>query len=120
MRYPPPRHKATLAQRAQELSNLRLMDSHLTYTNGGLEFDFALQPGTGGRRYRCRLQVWRDWRVPRLLVLSPDLRQLASGRKLPHIYRHDGPGALLCLWHPQSREWVHEMKLGETYIPWAV
>lgn len=119
MRYSPPARKATLAQRAQELKNLNLLDAKLQFTKHGLNFDFTLQPA-GGRRYGCRLQLHRDWHFPRFIVLTPDLHALADARRLPHIYRSKGPGVILCLWYPKFGEWAHQMKLGETYIPWAV
>ncbi len=119
MRYTPPARKATLAQRAQELRNLNLLDAKLEFTKLGFNFDFTLRP-VGGRRYECRLQLHRDWHSPRFIVLTPDLQALAGPRRLPHIYRTEGPGVTLCLWYPKLVEWSHQMKLGETYIPWAI
>lgn len=54
-----------------------------------------------------------------MFVLSPNLLDLAAGRPLPHVYKHDGKGTRLCLWFPRQNEWVPQMRLGETYIPWT-
>ncbi len=120
MRRTPPARQATLAQRAQELKNLKLMDAKLEFTEVGLNFDFTLQPTLGGRRYGCRLLLRRGRHWPRFSVLTPDLQTLAGLRTLPHIYRSDGPGVILCLWYPKLCEWSEQLKLGETYIAWAI
>lgn len=51
--------------------------------------------------------------------MSPNLPVLAEGRPLPHVYRHDEAGTKLCLWLPRKNEWLPQMPLGETYIPWT-
>lgn len=120
MQYAPPQRLRTLAQRSAELMGLKLKDATSRLTKTALTFDFSLQPAGAGRQYRCRLQVWRDRRWPTLSVLSPDLHALAGGRRLPHIYASPGPGTVLCLWHPKSRDFSMELNFGDTYIPWAV
>jgi hypothetical protein len=63
--------------------------------------------------------LWPDWRAPEMFVRAPDLQQLAKGRRLPHIYGRDRRGTELCLWDPKAREWNHQMRLGQTYLPWT-
>jgi hypothetical protein len=55
-----------------------------------------------------------------MVILKPDLRVLAGGKKLPHIYPYEGKGTRLCLWKPRYKEWDWSMKLSQTYIPWTV
>ncbi|WP_231502518.1 hypothetical protein [Herbaspirillum sp. RV1423] len=54
-----------------------------------------------------------------MIVISPDLKELAGARQLPHTYTHDGKGTKLCLWRPRYGEWRPSMKLSETYVPWT-
>lgn len=118
-KYPSPR-PATLAQRAIELEALQLPGATISFASGReLRFRFRLTPGPFSRVYTCLLKVRPDGKMPDLIVLEPDLYSLAGGRAPPHIYRHDGPGAKLCLWWPKQREWMPQMQLSETYIPWA-
>jgi hypothetical protein len=55
-----------------------------------------------------------------MMVLSPDLKKLANGRTLPHVYSSRGTGTQLCLWQPRYEEWDWSMKLTQTYVPWSV
>lgn len=55
-----------------------------------------------------------------MFVVSPDLRTLVGGRKIPHTYPQAGPGECLCLWMPKLKEWDWHLKLSETYIPWTL
>ena len=56
---------------------------------------------------------------PQMFVVNPDLRALAKGQPLPHIYHYDGPGVRLCLWLPRKNEWLPQMRLLETYVAWT-
>lgn len=40
-------------------------------------------------------------------------------RLLPHVYPHKGSGTKLCLWLPKAHEWSAQLRLDETYLPWA-
>ena len=61
-----------------------------------------------------------DSRAPEMFVVSPNLHALAGSNPIPHVYRNDGTGVLLlCLWWPKRREWVPQLKLTETFIPWT-
>lgn len=110
----------TLAQRALELRRLGLPGATVHLVGGReLQFRFSMTPGRFGRDYGCLLRMRPDSRAPDMLVMRPDLHSLAGSDPIPHIYRHDRPGVLLCLWWPKQREWVPQMKLIETFIPWT-
>jgi hypothetical protein len=110
----------TLAQRAGELRALRLYGSTLRFVSGrALHFRFSISPSAFGRHYDCLLRMRPDSQAPEVLVLHPDLVELAGDDEIPHIYAHVGPGTKLCLWWPKQREWVPQMKLVETCIPWT-
>lgn len=109
----------TLAQRWMELRSLALGEVRRIFYRDKLICDFTMGP-PGGRMYRCRLTVHRDGTRPTLVVLAPNLIELAQGRALPHIYRNEGPGTRLCLWLPGAGEWTVNSRLRETVIPWAL
>jgi len=113
---PPP----TLAQRAWELRALPLDGARLVFFAGrALHYRFRLAPSEFGRIYTCELRLTPDARPPEMFVLDPDLKTLADEEALPHIYPSKGLGTKLCLWWPKQREWLPQMKLSETYIPWT-
>lgn len=110
----------TLSQRALELRRLDLPGATVHLIGGReLRFRFSLTPGRFGRDYDCMLCLRPDSQVPRVFVVAPDLRSLAGNDPIPHTYRHEGSGVLLCLWWPKRREWVPQLKLTETFIPWT-
>jgi hypothetical protein len=52
-----------------------------------------------------------------VVVLDPDLRSLAGGRDLPHVYDH-WP-TRLCLYLPGTGEWTPHKLLVATIVPWS-
>src|SRR6218665_122348 len=119
MRNTPPVRLPTLAQRAMELRALDLPGAKVRSFQGReLRFEFSISPTAFSRQYHCMLCLTPS-RVPEMFVMQPDLGALAEGRPLPHVYKHDGPGARLCLWLPRKNEWMPQMGLLETYVSWA-
>jgi len=113
---PPP----TLAAQRHRLRALDLPGASFHgSTPGRLRFEFDAVPFTGAREYRCRLDLGRQSAWVESSVLRPDLRVLSNGKKLPHVYTHDGPGTRLCLYTPKSGEWYPGCWLAETIVPWA-
>lgn len=55
--------------------------------------------------------------APDVLVRSPDLRELAGGRKLPHIYTDVDGMVRLCLW--ADGEWGRSKLIAKTIVIWA-
>ena len=110
----------TLAQRALELKNLRLPGARIEHCGGKmLRYHFSVSPGRFGRLYDCVLKIFPGDRWPQMFVVRPDLFELAGGERPPHLYDHDGRGALLCLWWPDRCEWTARNKLSDSYIPWT-
>jgi len=110
----------SLAQRRLELLALGLPGARLDIRRGReLIYWFNVSPSEFGRTYRCRLRVTPDAQTPEVLVVSPDLRKLAAGDTVPHIYPHVGPETKLCLWWPKQREWVPQLSLSDTFISWT-
>jgi hypothetical protein len=54
---------------------------------------------------------------PNVVIVSPDLNELAQGRELPHVY--SSAPVRLCLHHPESDEWSPERSIAETIVPWT-
>jgi hypothetical protein len=83
-----------------------------------LRYSFSISPTVFSRLYHCVLLL-TPARSPQMFVVGPDLRALAAGRPLPHIYHYDGPAVRLCLWLPRKNEWLPQMRLLETYVAWT-
>jgi hypothetical protein len=110
-----------LAQRALELDLLQFPGTTFSFRSGTkLVYRLKLSPTPASRVYTCDLHVRPGHSHPEVSVVHPDLKALASGKALPHVYPHAGIGTKLCLWHPRKREWHPSMKLSETYVPWTV
>ena len=80
-----------------------------------LEWRFRAQPTPLSRSYQVTLVLKRDG-TPDVRVVDPDLRLLAGGRDLPHIY-HDPDR--LCLYLPRTGQWDSSKRLDLTIIPWT-
>lgn len=114
---PPP---LSLTQRGIELGRLGLPGARIEIFRGReLRYHFSISPGRYGRLYDCTLVVFHGERYPQMFVMRPDLVSLGGGKRPPHLYQHDGPGALLCLWWPKNCEWNPRHKLADSYIPWT-
>jgi hypothetical protein len=110
-----------LARRALELDLLQFPGTTFSFRSGKeLVYRLHLSPSAASRIYTCDLHVRPGPHPPEIFVVHPDLKALASGRALPHVYPHAGKGAKLCLWRPGKHEWHASMKLSETYVPWTV
>jgi hypothetical protein len=109
----------TIAERYLELKALAWPETDLRILRGReLRFIFKVAPTPLSRVYRCLLKVYARG-GPDLIVLDPNPKSLAAGTRVPHTYPHDGAGTKLCLWLPEAREWMPQMRLNETYLPWA-
>lgn len=115
----PSRQYPTLAQRAIELRSLNLPGACISSSGRQLQMRVGISPGRFGRLYDCLLKIKPDGMQPDVIVLAPDLSMLAGGQKIPHTYMHEGSGTRLCLWWPKAREWLPQMKLVDTFIPWT-
>ena len=54
---------------------------------------------------------------PLVLVKAPDLKSLASGRKLPHTFADVDDLPSLCLWW--KNDWRNTQLVASTVIPWT-
>jgi hypothetical protein len=110
-----------LALQAMRLQALGLPQARTLIPGGKrLEFHFHVSPFPGARNYKCLITMDRDGLLPKAFVLSPDLKELAEGERLPHVYLHDGSSCRLCLYLPGSGEWSSEMFLAETFVAWTI
>ncbi len=75
-----------------------------------------LRPSPLSRKYLVQVD-YHLGRLPTTLVLAPKPRDLAAGRKPPHVYNE--PGDPLCLFYPAAREWNSTMLIAKTIVPWA-
>lgn len=81
---------------------------------GVLVWVMEVTPTPSSRTYTVRIELATG--TPEVTVLVPDLRALAGGRRLPHVYS-EAP-VRLCLYHPRRGEWASTMRLDQTVVPW--
>lgn len=111
----------SLATRVLDLKRLCIPNTRQRYCGGKeLIFSVELSPTAASRIYTCEIRLRPGISIPEVFIVNPDLRALAGGRALPHIYTHNGRGTRLCLWRPMKHEWHWSMKLSETCIPWTI
>lgn len=85
-----------------------------------------IQPSPFGRVYEITLK-YTIGNKPRVIVMKPDLKLLAGGESIPHIYPNDKKikGTVLCLYLPKIKDnkitqWhPSRHSLAETIIPWT-
>ncbi len=107
----------TAAQQLLSLQLSRICAGKGVLRLGRLVWEFETQPTPLSRVYRLRVLYQQDG-VPKVLVVDPDLAELAEGRKLPHVYEQRP--AQLCLYLPRAREWDRSMQISETILPWSI
>lgn len=99
---------------------------YLTNNNRTLIWQGTLSPVPFSREYEIRLE-YTPPETPDCYVLSPNLKDIAKGKKIPHTYASSdlSERTQLCLFLPRSRhpencsEWRPQLALSETIIPWA-
>jgi hypothetical protein len=105
---------------AQQFVNLRanpISSGAGTISQRRLTWRCLLSPTPLSRAYAIRIEYRLD-RSPEVIVESPDLRLVAAGRRIPHVYSEDPMS--LCLYRPKHGQWAPYMLLDRTVVPWAV
>lgn len=81
-----------------------------------LIWECQLRPSAFSRQYLVRID-YHLGAFPITRVLDPVPRQLADGRKPPHVFAE--PGDPLCLFYAAAREWNSSMLISKSIVPWA-
>lgn len=81
-----------------------------------LTWRWCAQPTPISRIYQVRLECNAKGN-PEVFVDSPDIRLLAEGRKIPHLYSQTQRE--LCLYLPGSGQWSTNQLLANTIVPWV-
>jgi hypothetical protein len=83
---------------------------------GRLTWRWSAQPTPISRTYQARLECDENGH-PEVFIDSPDIRLLAGGRKVPHLYSQER--RRLCLYLPSSGQWNTGKLLANTLVPWV-
>ena len=105
---------------AQQFVNLRanpICHGTGTMKAGRLTWRCDLSPTPLSRAYSVRIEYGGSL-SPDVFVENPDLRILAQGSKIPHVYSEEP--VHLCLYLPRSEQWGPWMLLDQTIVPWTV
>jgi hypothetical protein len=107
----------TAVQQLIGLQRSQICRGYGTVRLGRLVWEFKTRPTPLSRVYGVRV-MYRQDATPHVLVVMPDLVDLAGGRKLPHVYEQRP--TRLCLYLPRAKEWNGSMSMSETIMPWAI
>jgi hypothetical protein len=110
-------HPLTAVQQLIGLQRSQICRGHGTVRLGRLVWEFETRPTPLSRVYGVRM-TYRQDATPHVLVVTPDLVDLAGGRKLPHVYGQRP--TRLCLYLPRAKEWNASMSVSETIMPWTI
>lgn len=111
------RRPLTPAQQYLNLSVNPICPGHGASGPSGLVWRFQTSPDPLGRLYDLRI-AQAPRRRPRVYVDAPDLRGIAGGRRLPHVYSQSPVS--LCLYLPGTGEWEPWMPIDRTLVPWSI
>src|ERR1035437_8539821 len=75
---------------------------------GAFVWRFEATPSPLSRVYVLRIE-YRQGDTPDVYVERPNLKLLAEGRRLPHVYQQDP--VQLCLYLPRTYEWQAWMRI---------
>lgn len=98
------------------LKSSALCRGHGTVKNGELVWAFDAKPTPLSRTYQLRIHL-KKLGLPDVLVLKPNLRELAGERSLPHVY--SSSPVKLCLHFPSYDEWTFDKSIADTIVPWS-
>lgn len=90
---------------------------HGALSAGAFHFSCNAKPTVLSRQYLIRIS-YRQFLLPKVIVLEPDLVALANNRSLPHVYQQSPPN--LCLYLPVTGEWTPEKLISKTILPWSI
>jgi len=82
-----------------------------SFTRGRISWTGELQPSALAETYTVKIEYALQ-RRPKIRVLKPALRRLASGEKIPHTFS-DGS---ICL--HLHLDWTPGMYIADTIVPW--
>ena len=94
----------------------RTFPGQIQLHGGKLTWRGQIRPTPLSRVYDVRLE-YQTRQTPSVIVERPDLKLLADGRRLPHVYTQRP--ARLCLYLPGTGQWRAQLRLDETMLPWS-
>lgn len=101
---------------AQQVYGMQLICPQfcLVWKQGIATWIGPVRPSAMSEEYQVKV-VYKNFDVPRVKVLSPELRSHAEGAPIPHVYSENR----LCLYLPGSGEWRPDKFIADTIIPWT-
>lgn len=111
-----PRPLLTAAHQLFHLRRSEISQGEGTIRGGRLIWRFDVRPMPLSRCYRVHIDLQQGF-PPEVVVIDPDLRLLADGRRLPHVYSEEP--VQLCLYLPRTNEWAPSDRLDLTVVPWT-
>lgn len=111
----PKRRKFTPVDQYVFLNNSTLVKGKGMVRRNILTWDFQAQPTPLSRVYSIRIIF--NGRSPKIYVITPQITEIAVGKKIPHLY--DQEKQQLCLYYPKHGEWTVYDKISESVVMWV-
>lgn len=84
--------------------------------HGKLTWHWKVQPTPISRAYDGRIE-YSMHSAPKVFIESPNLLEIANGRRIPHLYNHER--IQICLYLPNAGEWSSHKFIADTIVPWT-
>lgn len=111
----PKKRKYTPAEQYVFLSKSLTAKGEGSVRKNVLTWIFKAQPTPLSRIYTIRIEF--NGRSPKIFVVYPKITEIATGRKIPHLYNQEKQQ--LCLYYPKYSEWTAYKKISDTIVLWA-
>jgi hypothetical protein len=109
------KHQSSLARQFAALKQSDIVGGSGRLFPSYFYWECDICPTPLSRTYHILIFLGSD-QVPRAFVLDPNLKDLAEGKTIPHLYHQSK--AHLCLYYPFNYEWKASMSIANDFVPW--
>jgi len=109
------KHRSSLARQFAALKQSNIVGGNGHLFPSYFYWECNICPTPLSRTYRVLIFFGSD-QIPRAFVLDPNLKKLADGKIIPHLYNQSR--AHLCLYYPSAHEWDASMSIANNFVPW--
>lgn len=109
--------RVTIVRQLVALNRLAPQGENYSSSRDALDWRCWVRPTPLGNDYLLRIR-YKLSHSPSAFILEPDLRALAGGNDLLHVYSQEKQ--CICLFLPWTNEWQSCFYLANTVYPWSL
>lgn len=109
------KYRSSLARQFTALKYSKIVGGNGHLFPSYFYWECDIRPTPLSRSYHILIFFGSD-QIPRAFVLDPDIKKLAEGKSIPHLYSQFR--ANLCLYYPPGHEWNASMSITNDFVPW--